>query len=649
MTQLATHTGGAPQSSVWMLLLWGLWIGVCGWGLYGRTAEHGYVVDDVAIVQTNPNAAADADLRLVFKKHYWQDVPADEGARRNFHYFHYRPATIASFVLVARLLGDGPRQQHLVNVVLHVLVAWLVLVNVYAWLRDTLVAGLTGLYFVVHPLHTEAVAMLVGRAEMLAALGALGALGLAQLALQRAPSPAQRWLCAIASGCCLLFGWLSKESAVLFFPLWLLVFWSRFPKGQPSRQRAWATVVWQVGLACGLATLCFWAVHQRLQAGVQLAPIDFPLNPLAYVSLAQRWATGVVLVMKYIAIHLWSFPLQVDYSYNSIPVVTDQYDRRLWIALLGCLGVVGLLWVTYRCQSPAWVGIAFLLVGTTLFAHFVRPLGFVFAERVMYLPSAGYCLVVAVGFRAAWNAVWNTMPRTIACGLPAAMVLLIGSAGWQTWREVPFYRDTRTTVAHALAVGNRQSVWLWHAYGTELLNAGHVTEAITALERAHAILPSAEGCAVRAKAYFALGQRALALNAAREAVRRDSTWAPYRELYAVLLFDNGQLDEAAAQLEVALTLLPDDGQLHAQLGVIRRHQGRLADAIHHYTLAVTSMPTKAVWWNTLGDLLALDGNLVQAQFCYRKVLEISSDVAVRREVEHKLMQLTLHRATDHHP
>jgi hypothetical protein len=79
----------------------------------------------------------------------------------------------------ARSLGNGPAPQHLVNVALHIIVSWLMLWVVYAWLQDTLVAGLAGVVFVTHPLHTEVIAMIVGRAELLAALGALSALGLA--------------------------------------------------------------------------------------------------------------------------------------------------------------------------------------------------------------------------------------------------------------------------------------------------------------------------------------------------------------------------------------------------------------------------------------------------------------------------------------
>lgn len=129
-------------------------------------------------------------------------------------------------------------------------------------------------------------------------------------------------------------------------------------------------------------------------------------------------------------------------------------------------------------------------------------------------------------------------------------------------------------MARSLTTGNQRSVWLWQAYGTEQLNAGRLTEAVTALERARAILPLAETCATLAKAHLALGNSDAARKAAHEAVTRDPTWMPYRELFGVILFEAGQLDAAAAQFEAALVLVPEDARLHAQLAVIRQRQGQ---------------------------------------------------------------------------
>jgi Flp pilus assembly protein TadD len=642
MTGTDRPTAHQKKAPVWVVFLWGLLIGVLGWYSFERTLTHGYVIDDVGIVESNPNAAATASLPALFQKHYWQGTFSTERGHRNFH---YRPLAIASYVLTARSLGNGPAPQHLVNVALHIIVSWLMLWVVYAWLQDTLVAGLAGVVFVTHPLHTEVIAMIVGRAELLAALGALSALGLAVAALKLPPERPvwQHWLLAGGAALCLFAGWLAKESAVLFFPLWLLIGWAGTPGTGWQRLGALAKRGWRTGIACAVSTAFFWYLHQRIQSGVQIVPIDFAMNPLAYAGRWERWATGLVLLAKYLVMHLWPFPLQVDYSFDSIPVVTMWRDRRLWSAT-GVLAAAGsLLVVSYRRRSPAWVGLAFLIGSAAMFSHFLRPLGFVFAERVMYLPSVGYALAAAAGFHALWN---GTASRPWAQWLTAgAIALLTGQASWHTRQESVFYRDSLTAVAHSLAVGNQRSVWLWQAYGTEQLNAGRLTEAVTALERARAILPLAETCATLAKAHLALGNSDAARKAAHEAVTRDPTWMPYRELFGVILFEAGQLDAAAAQFEAALVLVPEDARLHAQLAVIRQRQGQTSQAIRHYEQALRFQPDELRWWAALGRLHLAAGNPERARFCYRQVLEGRPDPALRDAVEQQLKDLDAQRPT----
>ncbi len=646
MTGTDRPTAHQKKTPFWVVFLWGLLIGVLGWYSFGKTVAHGYIIDDVGIVERNPHAAATASLPALFRKHYWQDTFSAEREHRNFH---YRPLAIASYVLTARALGNGPAPQHLVNVALHIVVSWLILRVLYVWLQDAFAAGLTGTIFVTHPLHTEVSAMLVGRAELLAALGALGALGLAVAALKLPPErPAwQHWLLAGGAALCLFAGWLAKESAVLFFPLWLLIGWACVTGTGWQRLRAFVGRGWRTGIACGASTAFFWYLHQRIQSSAQIIPIDFVMNPLAYAGRWERWTTGLVLLAKYLVMHFWPCPLQVDYSFDSIPVVTTWRDTRLWSAVAVLAAAGSLLVVSYRRRSPAWVGLAFLVGGAALFSHFIRPFGFVFAERVMYLPSVGYALAAAVGFRAIWN---STTSRPWARWLAAgAIALLIGQSTWQTRQESVFYRDSLTAVARSLAVGNQRSVWLWQAYGTELLNAGRLDEAVAALERARAILPLAETCATLAKAHLALGNPSAALEAAQEAVTRDPTWMPYRELLGVILFETEQLDAAATQFEAALTLAPEDARLHAQLAVIRQRQGQTSQAIWHYELALRFQPDEPRWWAALGRLHLAAGNTEQAWFCYRQALEGRPDPALRNEVERQLKDLDAHRQTFSNP
>src|SRR5438093_2054795 len=86
--------------------------------------------------------------------------------------FVYRPLTMVSYGLNA-LLSPNPLSYHLMNVALHALAALAAFSLARSLLRSTPAAGVAALLFAVHPVHTEPVANIAGRAEVLAGLFSL--------------------------------------------------------------------------------------------------------------------------------------------------------------------------------------------------------------------------------------------------------------------------------------------------------------------------------------------------------------------------------------------------------------------------------------------------------------------------------------------
>ena len=129
-----------------------------------------FVFDDVGVIRDNPVIQRDPAWR-VFTTVY------EPGAL-------YRPLTMLSYVANARVDG-GPMGFHAVNVLLHVAVALAFYALALQLLAAPTAAWIAAALFAVHPIHTEAVTGIVGRAELLAALFSIAAL----LALARALRP----------------------------------------------------------------------------------------------------------------------------------------------------------------------------------------------------------------------------------------------------------------------------------------------------------------------------------------------------------------------------------------------------------------------------------------------------------------------------
>src|SRR2546427_3692860 len=306
-----------------------------------------------------------------------------------------------------RLL-DGTAWFHLVNVLWHVATVVAVAALARRWAGD--VAALAaGLLFAVHPVHVEAVANVVGRAELMAALFTVLAV---YAAVER---DSVGWSAAL-----LALGLLSKENAAvapgLIACAWLLGF------RRPDRRRLAAYVASWVILAVAYAAVRWIVLHPYARTDVQ-APVFIGASPFAVRLSAVTALADVVRLL------VFPLALRADYSPNERTLVTSVVDGRFLLGL-AALGLwVGLLVWTWRrgrrteALGLAWVGIAFLPVANILF-----PTGVLVAERTLYLPSAG--LALAFG---AWAGTWpqrQLVPVLAGLGAPGAGRPFTRGAGW---------------------------------------------------------------------------------------------------------------------------------------------------------------------------------------------------------------------------
>src|SRR5512139_4117850 len=135
-------------------------------GAYANSFPGAFIADDVAIVRDNP-LVNDPSLSRIFAADYW-----GEGAGSGLH----RPLTILSYAVNRQLLGPGPAGVRAVNVLLHAAVSVLVAAVASAAGFGSSIGWVAAALFAVHPLHTEVVDIVTGRAELLSALFVLLAL-----------------------------------------------------------------------------------------------------------------------------------------------------------------------------------------------------------------------------------------------------------------------------------------------------------------------------------------------------------------------------------------------------------------------------------------------------------------------------------------
>lgn len=377
---------------------------------YLGAVANGFVLDDIPIVIRNSVVHDPAGWWRAFAAPYWG--PEEGGSL-------YRPLAVATYWLDGRL--DGAPWFHLVNILWHAGASLMVVTLTRRLVEGehSLTAALIGgLIFAVHPVHVEAVANVVGRAELMAALFAC--LGV-YAALVRG---SVAWSAAALVGAVL-----SKESGAVVPGLvawaWVLGI------GRPPRRKMIAFVAsWVlVAVAYGAGR---WAVLHQYSQFLGINPL-FVGEPMSAVRL-----TAVAALADVVRLLVFPLHLRADYSPAERTIVHSALDARFVLGL-GCLALwAALLWMAWRRRRTVetlglgWLAIAYLPV-----ANFLFPIGILVAERTLYLPSVG--LSLAAG---AWLARWPTRMWALT------LTVIVVAGGVRAALRVPVWRtDERLTLS----------------------------------------------------------------------------------------------------------------------------------------------------------------------------------------------------------
>jgi dolichol kinase len=392
-------------------------VGLVACVTFANALRNGWAMDDTPVVRDNPAAhSIGAALAAAFSP-YWPAEPNEPSAGL------YRPATILSYAVDWAVSGGRPWWFHLMNVVWHAVASALVVVLMAAWL-PTAAALAAGLLFAVHPVHVEAVANVVGRAEMLAAVGMLLAV-LAARRYRRADGGTRRLWFAITMAA-VAFALFSKEVAVVAVVAIAVDHALERPRGRRMGELYLAVLALTLG----------WVFLWRAVAGSSVAATA--AANFRGVSALGRLTT--MLPVQLDVVRLLTWPMQLSHDYN--PQVVPQRTEFGALALLGLVTATSILALGAAClkRAPA---VAFgILVGVATYAptsNLVFESGIALAERSLYL--AALAPAAALGWLVAWSS-GRREQRIVLLAAGALGAVFVG----RTMTRTPFWLDSRTAV-----------------------------------------------------------------------------------------------------------------------------------------------------------------------------------------------------------
>jgi len=508
--------------------------------VYTNTLLNSFTYDDFLYVLNNPTVTA----------------PTIRGFLEPTRAFNlFRPVTFVSFALNWVVGYIHPLTYHLANLLIHAAVSLLLYLLCRKVLEQTPegdnVAFAAALLFAVHPIHTEAVASIVGRSELLAA-GFLLAAWLLHLRDQQIPELA-----------CLVLALLSKESAVCFLPLALAGDYAR-GELKPRPRYFWIAGV------CVLYVGVLWKVQGGRFGEVSVNFLD---NPLASLPAAWRILNALRVAWKYVGLHIYPATLSYDYSYKAIRLYEDW--RHTLPAAVAAIAVVALwIWAVWSRRTGWVLAGAIYFAGFAVTANVLVPTGTIMGERLAYLPSAGFCLFLAL--------IWVRLERFRPAWAWSALVILLAVLGART---VVRNRDWRTNSA-LFSAGVRAVPGSSRAHcniGGQYLDSGQLDAALAEFQTALAIYPDypdaleysglIESRRGRDRTALELFERAFFFT------RKESTRYGERAVnLAAMLMKVGHSDEAMNLLNQAIEVSPDNARAWANRAVIHYWHGDVESA-----------------------------------------------------------------------
>jgi protein O-mannosyl-transferase len=621
-----TPSGPVPS---WLQASWLPWLpAVVGLMVYINTLGHDYALDDAIVITENMFTQDGlSGIPGLLKYDTFYGFFKEAGKAQLVAGGRYRPLTPVMFAVERSLFGNTPLAGHLLNALFYALLCALLFLT----LRQLLLPGhgpqaaawvslFAALLFAVHPLHTEAVANIKGRDEIITFLGCLTAWWV----VLRAQDERKPYLVAVGAGA-LFLALMAKEHAIAFLAVIPLSLWFFRPGVAPrSYFRLWPLL---------LAALAFLVIRGSV-IGWQMgaAPMEMLNNPFikvegnAYLpfSVSERWGTILFTLLLYLKLLVWPWPLTHDYYPRHIPVM-DFSHPWVWLSLALHLGLLVLILRGLRHRSPyAFAGL-FYLATLALMSNILFPVGTTMSERFLFIPSAGFTLALALAGERYFRRQGRPLVQYLFLGLTALWA-------FTTVQRNPVWKDNYTlflTDVHTSV----NSAKLQNAAGGELIAQAvspafeaqreeMLRRAVTHLEKALAIHPAYKNaCLLLGNAHNYLREYDTAVQWYQRALTLDPNYREaqtnlhitYRDAGRYYGETRGDLARSLSFLEMAQQLQPRDFETLRLLGIANGIAGKHADAARFFNLALEVMPENADLMAYLGNAYMHLGLLTEAQ------------------------------------
>ncbi|MCK4353475.1 tetratricopeptide repeat protein [candidate division WOR-3 bacterium] len=589
--------------------------------------------------------------------------------RKLSNIFHFslmkQPVREITFAIDYRLWKLNPFGYHLTNLILHILCSLLVYFFVASLpalerrgiirLRRTRATGkgfklqitnyqlplITALLFAAHPIHTEAVTGIANRKELLAMLFMMFSIILYIKSRDRAHSYPQGEkkkshfsLFYIGSLVCFLIALFSKFVAIII-PFLILVYELYFNKesrGQGDeesirlRRKGIGRIFWLLPYFVILLVGIIYGSFHFKEIFWQAKAIGLTYEKYGILMLTMLNAFG-----KYLSLLVIPYNLCAEYV---IQMPHSIFEPKVIGSLLLLIILLFTMLKTYRKAKFISFGLAWVFINLIPISNII-PTNYPVAERYMYIPSLGFCLILGWLIckcrdrvpdcrQASYPCPRTTVPHTIVCGIPTLILMTILIA----YSILTIIRNNEWRNAYTLwsktVIQSPNSAVVHNNLGTAYDGRGNPDKAIYEYKKAVEIDPNYKQAHYNLAASYAdRGDYEEASYWHDKLIKIDPNCSRAYIKTGKVMVESGNFGQAIAEYKKAENIEPNNPGIKISMGYIYERTGKYQKAEVYYKKAIEIDPKNPIPYFNLGNVYREIGDFKEAILVFQEALKLN--------------------------
>jgi len=578
--------------------------------VFANSFGNSFIWDDQEVIIDDPFIRNADKMHLLFSRDYWQGAHGGSYAAGQ-----YRPLSAVSFSLDYALWKDDTFGYHLTNLGLHIANVILVyfLVIMLAGGREGrppfIPAFLAALFFAVYPVHVESVTWIKNRSDLLSSLFFLSSFLLFAEYIRREDLNSRLW-CLTASFALFSAALLSKEMA-LTLPFFLFFYAAYFvPRGKLQRPL--------------LGMLPFFALMGVFTAFKLTIPraASSVLGGLEFTGHFQRLLAVIKTYGYYIRLLVWPFDLNAERVFK---LPGSPLEPAVLLPAAALLALLAFILKTFRREKLAGFFVLWVIVSLAPVSNIVLLAGRPIAEQRLYLPSAGFCMLVSLVLCRLGDISYGRLPakasKITAAALAGFLVLAYSAVTIDRNKD---WKDPLTfwsmTLEQSPGSGRAHNN-LAYAYSS----IGENEKAVPLYNRSIELMPDyARAYNNLGAAYGSMGRYEEALGLIKAAIRMDPVNSvDYYNNLANVYLSLGQKEKAVQLYKKTLEMNPYRRDASSNLSSVYLRQGRYEDVIRLNEELIKRDPGNAGAYHDLALAYSFTGKVPRAVQLYKKAASLA--------------------------